>query len=108
MQGFLHGADIWAMHFHVWLRSGRVFTMATRRFEIQSTAHRWAAAQRPEKGDRLVLGCESCPTTKPSKRRPPRWSVVARAVAERFDLAPAAVRETLVEAVAAERTRAPA
>ena len=93
------------MHFHAWLRSGRVFTMATRRFEIQSTAHRWASAQRPEKGDRLVLSCEACPATKPSKRRPPRWAVTARAVAERFDLRQTAVREVLTEALEAERGR---
>ena len=28
--------------------------------------------------DRLVLTCSKCPTTQPSRRRPPRWSVVAR------------------------------
>ena len=105
MQGFLHAADIRGMHYHAWLRSGRVFTMASRQFEIQSTAHRWAASQRPEKQDRLVLGCEACPATRPSKRRPPRWSVIARAVAERFDLQAAAVRQVLTDALEAERGR---
>ena len=93
-------------HYHAWLRSGRVFTMASRSFTDRTTAHKWATRQRPEKGDRLVLACEACPSTKPSKRRPPRWSVVARAVAEAFGLKPAAVRERLAVALAAERGRA--
>ena len=92
-------------HYHAWLRSGRVFTMASRSFTDRTTAHKWAARQRPEKGDRLILSCEACPVTKPSKRKPPRWSVIARAVAERFDLRPTAVREVLTEALEAERGR---
>ena len=79
--------------------------MAPRRFEVASTAYRWAARQRTEKGDRLVLACEVCPETRPSKRRPPRWSVIARAVAERFDLQAAAVRQVLTDALEAERGR---
>ena len=103
MQGFLHGADIEAMHYHAWLRSGRVFTMSSRRFEIQSTAHRWAAGQRPEKGDRLVLGCDACSATRPSKRRPPRWGSIARGLAARFDWPASDVREALAAELAADR-----
>ena len=103
VQGFLHGADIEAMHYHAWLRSGRVFTMSSRRFEIQSTAHRWATGQRPEKGDRLVLGCDACPATKPSKRRPPRWGSIARGLAARFDWPASEVREALASELAADR-----
>ena len=103
VQGFLHGADIEAMHYHAWLRSGRVFTMSSRRFEIQSTAHRWAAGQRPEKGDRLVLGCDACPATRPSKRRPPRWGSIARGLAARFDWPASEVREALAAELAADR-----
>ena len=105
MQGFLHGADIEAMHYHAWLRSGRVFTMSSRRFEIQSTAHRWASGQRPEKGDRLVLACEACPATRPSKRRPPRWATIARRLAARFNWPAGEVREALADELAAERAR---
>ena len=97
------GADIEAMHYHAWLRSGRVFTMSSRRFEIQSTAHRWATGQRPEKGDRLVLGCEACPETRPSKRRPPRWGAIARRLAARFDWPASEVREALAAELAADR-----
>ena len=64
--------------------------MAPRRFEVASTAYRWAARQRPEAADRLVLACEVCPETKPS-RRPPRWATIARRLAE----------------LAAERSRGP-
>ena len=91
------------MHYHAWLRSGRVFTMSSRRFEIQSTAHRWAAGQRPEKGDRLVLGCDACPATRPSKRRPPRWGSIARGLAARFDWPAGEVREALAAELAADR-----
>ena len=92
-------------HFHVWVRSGKIYSMQERRFDSRTTAHKAAVKLRQEKTDRLVLACASCPTTKPSKRRPPRWSVVARAVAARFDLKPVAVREVLTEALEAERER---
>ena len=92
-------------HFHVWVRSGKIYSMQERRFDSRTTAHKAAVKLRAEKSDRLVLVCASCPTTKPSKRRPPRWSVIARAVAERFDLKPGVVREVLTEALEAERGR---
>ena len=80
--------------------------MAPRRFEVASTAYRWAAHQRTEKGDRLVLACEVCPETKPSRRRPPRWATIARRLAERFDLPAGEVREALAVELAADRDRA--
>ena len=45
------------------------------------------------------------PATRPSKRRPPRWSVIARELAEAFGLKPADVRERLTAALEAERGR---
>ena len=92
-------------HFHAWLRSGRVFTMVARPYAVASTAHRYAEKLRPDKGDRLVLACEQCPTTQASKRRPPRWAAVARAVAQAVGAEPAAVRAALAAALAAERQR---
>ena len=92
-------------HFHAWLRSGRVFTMVARPFDQRSTAHRWAVQQRPDKGDRLVLACEHCPPTTPSKRRSMRWATVARQVAAALDADPAAVRAALAAALDAERQR---
>ena len=35
----------------------------------------WAVRKRPNKADRLILACSSCPESRPSRRRPPRWSV---------------------------------
>ena len=90
-------------HFHVWTRSGKIFTMQERRFDSRTTANKAARRLRPAAADRLVLRCESCPVTRPSKRRPPRWVVVARSVAETFGLQPAAVREALAAALDAER-----
>ena len=92
-------------HYHAWVRSGRVFTMATRPFADRTTAHRWAAKQRPDKADRLVLQCEQCPPSRPSKRRTPRWATVARQVAAAVGADPAAVRRALATAIAAERQR---
>ena len=92
-------------HFHAWLRSGRVFTMVARPYAVASTAHRYAEKLRPDKGDRLVLACEQCPTTSPSKRRAPRWAAVARQVAAAVGAEPAAVRAALAAALAAERQR---
>ena len=80
--------------------------MAPRRFEVASTAYRWAARQRPEAADRLVLACEVCPATRPSRRRPPRWATIARRLAARFDLPTGEVREALAAEIAADRDRA--
>ena len=106
-QGFLHPADNRRMepHFHAWLRTGRVYTMVGRPYAVASTAHRYAEKLRPDKGDRLVLGCTECPPTRPSKRRPPRWATVARQVAAAVGAEPAAVRRALATALAAERER---
>ena len=79
--------------------------MQERRFDSRTTAHKAAVKLRAEKSDRLVLACASCPTTKPSKRRPPRWGTIARRLAERFDLAAGEVREALAAELAAERQR---
>ena len=87
------------------LRSGRVYTMVARPYAVASTAHRYAEKLRPDKGDRLVLACEACPTTRPSKRRPMRWATVARQVAAAVGAEPAAVRRALATALAAERER---
>ena len=93
------------MHYHAWLRSGRVFTMAPRRFNDRTVAHKWAVKQRADSADRFVLGCSGCPESRPSRRRPPRWSVVARAVAAAVGAPTAQVREALAAALAAERSR---
>ena len=74
-------------------------------FADRTTAHRWATKNRPNKADRLVLGCTECPPTRPSKRRPPRWATVARQVAAAVGADPAAVRVALDAALAAEHRR---
>ena len=82
-----------------------MYTMVGRPYAVASTAHRYAEKLRPDKGDRLVLACEACPPTAPSKRRPPRWATLARQVAAALDADPAAVRAALATALAAERER---
>jgi len=97
--------DTGAMHYHAWLRSGRVFTMAAKPFNDRTVAHKWAVRKRPDKADRLILACSSCPESRPSRRRPPRWSVVARTVAAAVGAPTAQVREALATALSAERGR---
>ena len=92
-------------HFHVWVQSGRVFTMRPRLYESRHTATSVARRLRTDGADRLVLTCEACPATRPSKRRPPRWATIARRLAARFDLPAGQVREALAAELAAERHR---
>ena len=92
-------------HFHVWIRTGRVFTMRPRLYESRHTATSVARRLRPNGADRLVLACECCPETRPSKRKPPRWGAIARKLAQRFDLPAGEVREALTAELAADRGR---
>ena len=84
-------------HYHAWLRSGRVFTMSSKRWGDRTAAHRWAAARRPAKADRLVLSCTDCPTSRPSRRRP-RWPAIAKSMAEALGVPLPAVRDALLAA----------
>ena len=79
--------------------------MVARPYAVASTAHRYAEKLRPDKGDRLVLGCTECPPTAPSKRRRTRWAAVARQIAQAVGAEPAAVRAALDAALDAERQR---
>ena len=67
-----------APHYHAWFRAGRIFTMQARKFSDRTVAYKWAAKQRPEKDDRLILACVACPISRPSRRRAIRWGHVAR------------------------------
>ena len=95
------------MHYHVWLRSGRVFTMACRPFSDRTVAHKWAKRQREDARDRLVLKCDGeCPPAKRSRRRALRWGRIAADLAAALGADQARVRELLREAV--ERDKAAA
>ena len=86
------------MHYHAWLRSGQMFGMKATRFQDRTVAHRWAARQRPDKADRLVLSCVECPRPARSRRRPPAWGRIARDVAAAVGLPVVDVRHALDEA----------
>ena len=90
-------------HYHVWVRTGKIFSMRERVYESRHTATKAARRLRPDVADRLVLACEDCPRSRPSRRREPRWSVVARAVAQALDAPAAEVRSIVRAAVAADR-----
>ena len=74
-------------------------------YESRHTATSVARRLRSNGADRLVLACEACPPTQPSKRRPPRWATIARRLAARFSLPAGDVREALAAELAAERGR---
>ena len=69
-----------AKHYHAWLRSGRVFSMVCRRFATRQYATKWSKGQRAAPGDRMVLACDRCPTSKRSTRPAPRWASIAAAL----------------------------
>ena len=79
--------------------------MVARPFNDRTTCHKWAAKQRPDKAERLVLACEECPPSRRSRRRPPRWARVAAEVAAAVGADPGTVRRALDTALAAERDR---
>ena len=79
--------------------------MHSRPFDVRQSAHKAAARLRADPTERLVLACSKCPTTRPSRRRPPPWGVVARVIAARLGAPAGEVRDALADALAAERTR---
>ena len=64
-------------HFHIWLRSGRVFAMVVQRFASRQHASKVAKVRRPVSADRMVIACVECPPSKRSTRPAPRWSWIA-------------------------------
>ena len=90
-------------HFHIWTRCGRIFSLLERRYNTKQAALQAATKLRPDAAYRMVRACVECPTTKPSKRRQPRWGAIARRLAERFDLPAGEVREALADELAADR-----
>ena len=81
--------------------------MKTAKFNDRTVAHRWAARQRVEKADRLVMACEECPPPKRSRRKPPRPSVIASKVAAALGggVNLGAIRKAVAVALKEERQR---
>ena len=72
--------------------------MRARQYESRHTATKAARRLRPAAADRLVLACEACPPSTPSRRRPPAWGRIARDVAAAVGIPAADVRHALDEA----------
>ena len=92
-------------HYHVWTRSGRIFRIHDHPYASRSHAAKVAAKLRSDPQDRMVRACTECPPPVRSKRKPPRWSRVAAAVAEAVGADLATVRSALEDAIATERGR---
>lgn len=58
-------------HYHIWYRSGRVFTLSPRRYSDRSNAAKVAREKQPDPDRRMVRACTDCPVSARSKRRPP-------------------------------------
>ena len=95
--GCLYLAARTAPHFHVWIRSGRVYTMRPRIYRTRAAANKAAVKLRAQATNRMVLACEGCPETMRSKRAPVRWTKVAAAVGVKV--------EDLRAAIATEKNR---
>ena len=91
-------------HYHVWVRSGRVFSLVGRPYTSRSHAAKVAAELREDPQDRMVRACTNCPPSKRSRRRPPRWARVATKVAEVVGADPGTVHQALKAALEADRT----
>lgn len=92
-------------HFHVWVRSGRVFTMRLKQYATQQAAHKAAVKLRADPADRMVRGCSACPTSTRSRR--PNWRARAER-AERRVLELERLQEAAAGAAAAGNGAAPA
>ena len=90
-------------HYHIWIRSGRVFTMKTRAYANRHTAKAAARKLKPNVADRLVLACEDCPPTARSKRPRASRAADAKFLAQRLGVEPQRVRSALEELAAARR-----
>ena len=74
------------MHFHVWRRSGRVFTLRPKRYSVRVTAAKAAERLEPDPFRRMVRSCEACPPSARSRRTRPARSTVTRRMAKALDL----------------------
>ena len=77
-------------HYHVWLRRGRVFSMAPRRFESRSTADWWARKRKSAPEDRLVMVCTNCPAYQ--RARTPKAAAIDAKAAALLKMPAASVR----------------
>ena len=95
-----------AQHYHVWVRSGRVFTVGSETFVARSSADAAGRKLRTDRRDRLVLACEDgrCPERRESKRAPRgslraltgvQRSTLAARLARELDAAPGPIRAAL-------------
>ena len=74
------------VHFHVWRRSGRVFTLRPKRYSVRVTAAKAAERLEPDPTRRMVRSCEACPPSARSRRTRPARSTVTRRMAKALDL----------------------
>ena len=90
-------------HYHIWVRSGRIFMFRAKPYKSRAHASKVAAKLRADPDDRMVRACMKCPESRKSRRLPPRWPRVATAMAETLGADPGKVRRALVAALKHER-----
>ena len=96
--------DTEAVHFHLWLRSGKSFHLVDRRYNTKAAAFKAGKLRRADPQDRMVLQCRECPRSQPSRKRPSRWGHMAREVRQ---LPPNEINAKTLQAIYdADRNRA--
>ena len=91
------------VHFHVWRRSGRVFTLRPKRYSVRVTAAKAAERLEPDPTRRMVRSCEACPPSARSRRTRPARSTVTRRMAKALDLPVERVKAAYDAAVGADK-----
>ena len=69
------------VHYHLWVRSGRVFTMRTKRYETRIAAQKAGERAGLLADARMVRQCADCPASVRSKRRRPSRTQQVRRLA---------------------------
>ena len=80
------------VHYHLWRRSGRVFTMGSKRYQTADAAQKVAVRAGLAVDQRMVRKCSDCPPSVRSKRREQTAAAIARKMAAVLELDPATVR----------------
>ena len=78
-------------HYHVWLRSGRVFSLREKTYRTRAAAHKAGEKLRADPADRMVRVCSECPRSAPSRRRS-KWPAIIATLAQVLKADPVVVR----------------
>ena len=79
------------VHFHAWIRTGKMFSMRERQHRTRQAALQTAVKLRADPTDRMIRACTECPRSAPSRRRS-KWPAIIATLAQVLKADPAIVR----------------